>query len=555
MPNYIASGSHKIDGERLRFLILPRYDQDIEKILNKNNNKFNLKTVIVICTQLLDILEYIHSKGYVHCDIKASNILYSLQNNFNQTQMEIKPEMNIRNIHRRQCNPHRQCRKNQYTSVICSPHNLRKITTINYNESFDEIIEIYDQPPEIPKVENKNGKIHLLDYGLATKYRLSDGQHRQYCNDERKAHAGTILFCSLDAHLGAQSRRSDLESLGYNMIYWLTSRLPWEEHIENPEIVQKEKQKHFQDLDKFLKTCFDNDYPQFVYNYFEYVKYLTFESKPDYKHFKNLLTEALGMYGYKKDDCLDFDNLEGWGKKPKLKKKVCNLNLAVPSGRTPLASNTVIKRPMLRGKKRKQKKINWSEILSKNPEELLRQHNKNEVVNKPRDRKITDPSENTLQNLDIWKLNPTYAMIEVYNKLKDRNGNYNGASMKNSKSIGDCIEHVDGNTHAMNLVLSRMNERKLKENCEEQILSTRRRLVRNNSKKTSIEVKRSRSSPSKFFFLHNTNFNKSEWYFKLLNMCILLNIIKFLLIVNNWITYLYRTESEYHLVFLYVRYF
>lgn len=468
MPHYIASGSHRIDDERSRFLILPRYDEDLEKIFVQNGNKFNLKTVIVICTQILDILEYIHSQGYVHCDIKASNIMYSSgENGFSsKTSNQTDHSSSLNKLHRelkrlhvtKEWYPKRthRIKKNVIETARGKVHNkkLRVVKTINYNELNDddtgfeekhlqEAIRNSIVPEEISKETktkfdpndhtdcNPNGQMYLVDYGLAMKYRLSDGQHRQYCNDERKAHAGTVLFCSLDAHLGAQSRRSDLESLGYNMIYWLTSKLPWEEHVENPETVQEKKSKYFQDLHKFLTQCF-GEYPQFLYDYFQYVKDLSFEAKPDYEYCKKLLTNALIEYGYKNNGCLDFHNVEGWGKiQKKLKKKHENKPV-MHNGRKALASNTlIIKKPVLRGRKNKKgkgKKINWFKSIM-DPEEILRQSNKIEksleIEHKPRCRRNTDTSDNPLLNLDISKLNPTYAMLDVYNKSIDRNGNYN----------------------------------------------------------------------------------------------------------------------------------
>jgi len=53
---------------------------------------------------------------------------------------------------------------------------------------------------------NDDGQVYLLDYGLSTKYRYSDGRHKEYRCDLRKAHDGTIEYTSRDAHIGGNAR-------------------------------------------------------------------------------------------------------------------------------------------------------------------------------------------------------------------------------------------------------------------------------------------------------------------------------------------------------------
>lgn len=126
------------------------------------------------------------------------------------------------------------------------------------------------------KESDGKDQVYLLDYGLACKYLFSNGEHKPFCVDERKAHAGTILFCSRDAHKGVASRRSDLESLGYNIIYWLTGKLPWMKDSDDPEIVDKKKQRALADPDNFLRLCFKH-YPKFLLDYFKYLQTLQFQ--------------------------------------------------------------------------------------------------------------------------------------------------------------------------------------------------------------------------------------------------------------------------------------
>lgn len=50
-------------------------------------------------------------------------------------------------------------------------------------------------------------RVYLVDYGLA--YRFSpDGNHKEYKEDPKKAHDGTIEFTSIDAHKGVSKSLS-----------------------------------------------------------------------------------------------------------------------------------------------------------------------------------------------------------------------------------------------------------------------------------------------------------------------------------------------------------
>jgi len=95
MPRYVASGIHIIDHssvnnslnsnnvnagkrQRYRFLVLDRLGLDLQKVLNKQSNKLSLKSAYTISMMVIDILAYIHSFGYIHADIKASNLLLGM---------------------------------------------------------------------------------------------------------------------------------------------------------------------------------------------------------------------------------------------------------------------------------------------------------------------------------------------------------------------------------------------------------------------------------------------------------------------------------------------
>ncbi|VDL83946.1 unnamed protein product [Nippostrongylus brasiliensis] len=89
----------------------------------------------------------------------------------------------------------------------------------------------------------------LVDYGLA---HLSTRNEDKA--DKKRAHNGTAIFTSCDAHRGySPSYRGDLEILAYNMVYWLSGSLPWEAQESNPEKVLRLKETFLEGLPSTLK--------------------------------------------------------------------------------------------------------------------------------------------------------------------------------------------------------------------------------------------------------------------------------------------------------------
>jgi len=75
MPCLRGNGSHVHKGEKYRFLVMDRFGKDLQKIFQTGKKLFTDKVTYNLALKVLDVLEFIHSKGYCHNDIKAQNML------------------------------------------------------------------------------------------------------------------------------------------------------------------------------------------------------------------------------------------------------------------------------------------------------------------------------------------------------------------------------------------------------------------------------------------------------------------------------------------------
>ena len=178
------------------------------------------------------------------------------------------------------------------------------VQLINRIESFHEkgFVHRDIKPANIlfGRKEDKS-KLFLIDFGLAKMYQ-KDGEHIKM--KEGKQLLGTPRYCCINAASGMeQSRRDDLESLGYVLAYFLRKNegLPWQKLKTKEKLTAKETFERVLEVKKQTKIedLFKNR--QRFINYMEYVRNLDFTATPDYSRMRSFFEDG------ETNDCFEFD--------------------------------------------------------------------------------------------------------------------------------------------------------------------------------------------------------------------------------------------------------
>ncbi|PUZ68119.1 hypothetical protein GQ55_3G490100 [Panicum hallii var. hallii] len=185
---------------------------------NSLGQSMSSEMVACIAVESISILESMHSKGYVHGDVKPENFLLG--------------------------------------------------------------------QPSTPQEK----KLYLVDLGLATKWRESaSGQHVGY--DQRPdAFRGTVRYASVHAHLGrTASRRDDLESLAYTLVFLHRGRLPWQGYQGDNKSFLVCKRKMSTSPESLCGIC-----PQPFKQFLETVVNMKFDEEPNYSKLISLFDSLIG---------------------------------------------------------------------------------------------------------------------------------------------------------------------------------------------------------------------------------------------------------------------
>lgn len=218
-------------------MVIELLGPSLEDLFNFCSRLFTLKTVLLLADQMISRIDFIHSRDFIHRDIKPDNFLMGLG--------------------------------------------------------------------------KKGNLVYMIDFGLAKKYRDSRTLlHIPY--RENKNLTGTARYASINTHLGIeQSRRDDLESLGYVLMYFNLGALPW----QGLKAVNK-RQKYERISEKKLSTPIDTlckNFPSEFPAYLTYCRQLHFEQRPDYNYLRKLFRSLFHQKGFTYDCVFDWNMLKFGG--------------------------------------------------------------------------------------------------------------------------------------------------------------------------------------------------------------------------------------------------
>eukprot|EP01107_Rhizomastix_libera_P013718 TRINITY_DN3866_c0_g1_i1.p1 TRINITY_DN3866_c0_g1~~TRINITY_DN3866_c0_g1_i1.p1 ORF type:complete len:346 (+),score=67.56 TRINITY_DN3866_c0_g1_i1:1-1038(+) len=152
--------------------------------------------------------------------------------------------------------------------------------------------------------KEKSLQVFAIDFGLAKKYR-DPKTHAHIPYKENKSLTGTARYASVYTHKGIeQSRRDDVESLSYVLLYFIRGNLPWQGLK-----AETKRQKYERISEKKINTTVESickGLPQEFATMLSYSKALGFEDKPDYSYLRQLLRGLFLKEGYQYDGVYDW---------------------------------------------------------------------------------------------------------------------------------------------------------------------------------------------------------------------------------------------------------
>ena len=256
-----------------------------------------------------------------------------------------------------------------------------------------------------------NENLYLIDFGLAKKYR-SSRTLKQYPMTRKKKLTGTARYASIHALEGfEQSRRDDIEAVGYVMAYLLRGGLPWQglkiktKENKYKNILEKKKEISSEELFK----GFPIEFAEILDN----VKKLEYLEEPEYEMLRNKLMSLCKRLNYK------FDYIYDWTTdKDLLKRKEKRCFTSIKTQSTLSVKNK--KRPKSK-KKVKYFEKSVDELRHKNKKRKAEKIEENDIeINGSENKEEKEEKEEKENNEDI-----KVEIIDVDEQGNNKEGNKN----------------------------------------------------------------------------------------------------------------------------------
>ncbi|XP_037939418.1 casein kinase I-like [Teleopsis dalmanni] len=185
--------------------------------------------------------------------------------------------------------------------------------------------------------------ICLIDFGLAKKYRDERTFEHIPCTikENEEIDIGTADYASINTHMGvAQSRRDDLEAVGYLLVYLCLGSLPWQgiKASDNREKCKLMAEKKFSTTTKSLCQGLPNEFV----TYLDYCRQLRFDEVPNYLYLRALFRSLLNNNGFINDNEFDWNSPSDCPKsQDEVEMEEMEIKVQYEEGSTQLASDEV----------------------------------------------------------------------------------------------------------------------------------------------------------------------------------------------------------------------
>jgi serine/threonine protein kinase len=166
-----------------------------------------------------------------------------------------------------------------------------------------------DIKPENFLIGLNSNNVHIIDFGLCKFFKRKDNTHIPLITNKKLV--GTIRYTSLNAHLGYElSRRDDMESIGYMLIYFIRGKLPWQGLCQKDMTRDAKYQMIYECKKNTTNEQLCQGLPKEFKTYMDYVKSLDFVEKPNYNYLYNLFTQLYKKSGFLYDDVYDWTSVK-----------------------------------------------------------------------------------------------------------------------------------------------------------------------------------------------------------------------------------------------------